>query len=129
MPRTRSLAVPLSRDVRHFDEPRDDGILLRNDLPERIDVALQLRDVPLDRADLVGGVVELLRDGRLCFRVGAARRERQQCDVESTPDDRRGWSGRRAHGFDAERRGVEGSAAVQSKLVTHASAGEAEFHG
>src|SRR5262249_37603984 len=80
---------PSSRYVRHLDESRNDRVLFRDDLLQRIDIALELGDVALDGVDFVGRVVELLRDGRLSPGVRAAERS----DEERGANDERAMAG------------------------------------
>lgn len=75
--------------MRHLDQARNDSVLLRHHLPERVDVVLQLSDVAFHGADFGGGVVQFLYDRRLRAGVGAARSGQQQCDGGSTPDEAR----------------------------------------
>ena len=84
-----AVSLRLSRNMRHLDEPRNDGVLLRDHLPERIDVVLKLSNVALHGADLGGGVVQFLYDRRLRLGVGAARCGQQQRGGGATPDEAR----------------------------------------
>ena len=69
---------PLPRKTRH--NSRNRAVLSSDDISERIQISLQLRDVVLQTTNLVGGIVERVCDGRLAARV--ATRGSEECDAQ-----------------------------------------------
>ena len=69
----------LSRNPRH--DSRNRTVLPSDDIPERVQVRLQLGDIVLQAPDLVRGIVERLRDGCLRARVAAGGAE--QCGARN----------------------------------------------
>jgi len=65
----------LPRNPRH--DSRNRAVLPSDDVPERVQVRLQLGDVALQAPDLVRGIIERLRDG--CLRARVAAGDAEQC--------------------------------------------------